>query len=427
MNHLARTPTEAALVDTAHRVLPGGSFGNVPFDLVIERGAGSRVWDASGREYVDLLLGSGPMFVGHCHPEVTEAVRVQLGKGTTFFANSAPGIELAAAIVAAVPCAEMVRYVSSGTEADAYAMRLARAFTGREKILKFEGGYHGMSDWSLMSLAPKRPGNFPRAVPDSPGIPHSVADEMLIAPFNDAQAALALIEAHRHELAGVIVEPFQRLLAPQPGFLQALRKATEAHGIPLIFDEVVCGFRFAYGGAQQYFGVTPDICTLGKIIGGGFPLAAVAGRADIMRLFDKAAVGEDRFLTQVGTLSGNPVAAIAGLKCLEILRRPGAYEQVFRIGGAMMEGIAALLREAGLPAQVIGAPIMFDVLFATGEVSDYRATLRADADRSKRFNDAVRANGVLKSDGKSYVGLCHTEADVEIVLAAFRAGVRAVA
>ncbi|HET6183436.1 MAG TPA: aminotransferase class III-fold pyridoxal phosphate-dependent enzyme [Acetobacteraceae bacterium] len=426
MNALSRSAREAALIETAHRVLPAGSFGNVPFDLVLERGQAGRVWDVSGNEYVDLLLGSGPMFVGHCHPEVTEVVREQLGRGTTFFASSAPGIRLAAAIVDAMPCAEMVRYVSSGTEADAYAMRLARAFTGREKILKFEGGYHGMSDWSLMSLAPKRPGNFPRAIPDSPGIPRAVAEEMLIAPFNDADAAVALIEEHRNELAGVILEPFQRLIAPKPGFLQALRQATEKHGIPLIFDEVVCGFRFAYGGAQEYFGVTPDICTLGKIIGGGFPLAAIAGRADIMRLFDKGAVGEDKFLFQVGTLSGNPIAAAAGLKCLEILRRPGAYEHVFRIGTAMMEGIGAMLREAGLKAQVIGAPVMFDVIFATGDIADYRATLRNDAAVSKRFNDAVRANGVLKSDGKSYVGLCHTDADVADVLRAFRAGVEAV-
>jgi glutamate-1-semialdehyde 2,1-aminomutase len=427
MNAHARTDRELALVETARRVLPAGSFGNVPFDMVIAEGRGSHVWDVSGNEYVDLLLGSGPAFVGHAHPEVVEAVREQVGRGSTFFANSEPGIHLAAAIVDAVACADMVRFVSSGTEADAYAMRLARAFRGRDKILKFEGGYHGMSDYSLMSLAPKRPGNFPRPVPDSPGIPRSVADDMLIAPYNDAEAAVALIEAHKDELGGVIVEPFQRLIGPKPGFLQALRQATEAHGIPLIFDEVVTGFRFAYGGAQAYYGVTPDLCTLGKVIGGGFPLAAIAGRADIMRLFDKGAVGEDRFLTQIGTLSGNPVAAAAGLKCLEILRRPGAYEHVFKIGGAMMEGLAGMLRETGLKAQVIGAPVMFDVIFAGGEVSDYRATLRADPAQTRRFNEAVRANGVLKSDSKCYVGLCHTDDDVRDVLTAFRAGVEAVA
>jgi len=426
MNANTRSDRETALVETARRVLPAGTFGNVPFDIVIAEGRGSRVRDVSGNEYVDLLLGSGPMFLGHAHPEVVEAVREQVGRGSTFFANSEPGIRLAAAIVDAVACAEKVRFVSSGTEADAYAMRLVRAFRGREKILKFEGGYHGMSDYSLMSLAPKRPGNFPRAIPDSPGIPRSVAEEMLIAPFNDSDAAVALIEAHKDELAGVIVEPFQRLIAPKPGFLEALRRATTVHGIPLIFDEVVTGFRFAYGGAQEYFGVTPDVCTLGKVIGGGFALAAIAGRADIMALFDKDAVGEDRFLTQIGTLSGNPVAAAAGLKSLEILRRPGAYEQVFATGRAMMEGLSGMLREAGVAGQVIGCPVMFDVIFATGEVTDYRATLRADAAMGRRFNAAVRAHGVLKSDGKCYVGLCHTEADVADVLAAFGAGVEAV-
>ena len=227
------------------------------------------------------------MFIGHCHPDVMAAVQAQIPRGTTFFANNEHGIRLAAEIVDAVPCAQKVRFVSSGTEADAYAMRVARAFRGRDKILKFEGGYHGMSDYSLMSLAPKRPGNFPQAVPDSPGIPRSVRDEMIIAPFNDAAMAASLIHEHHDELGGVIVEPFQRLLPPKPGFLQALREATAEHGIPLIFDEVVTGFRFSYGGAQEFYGVTPDLCTLGKVIGGGFPLAAIAGREDIMSLFDR--------------------------------------------------------------------------------------------------------------------------------------------
>src|SRR6202008_3205530 len=210
--------------------------------------SGARVWDEDGREYVDFLLGSGPMLVGHAHPEVTAAAQARVAQGTTFFANNRWGIELAEAIVAAVPCADQVRFVSTGSEADLYAMRVARAFRGRDKILKFEGGYHGMSDYSLMSLAPKRPGNFPQAAPDSPGIPRSVRDEMLIAPFNDTAMAVSLIHEHHDELGGVIVEPFQRLLPPKPGFLQALRDACTEHGIPLIFDEVVTGFRFAYGG-----------------------------------------------------------------------------------------------------------------------------------------------------------------------------------
>jgi glutamate-1-semialdehyde 2,1-aminomutase len=278
---------EAALVALAHRVLPGGGFGNLASDIVIAEGYGGRVRDMSGNEYVDFLLGSGPMFAGHAHPDVIAAVQAQIVKGTTFFANSEPGIRLAAAIVDAVRCAEQVRFTSTGTEADTYAMRVARAFRGRDKILKFEGGFHGMSEYSLQSMTPKRPGNFPQAAPDSPGIPRSVAGDMLVAPFNDPDMAASLIREHRDELAGVIVEPFQRLIPPKPGFLQALRDVTTECGIPLIFDEIVTGFRFAYGGAQEYYGIIPDICTLGKIVAGGFPLAVVCGRAEYMRHFDR--------------------------------------------------------------------------------------------------------------------------------------------
>jgi glutamate-1-semialdehyde 2,1-aminomutase len=303
---------EPDLVKKAKRVLPGGSFGNFPGDIVIREGRGGRVWDESGNEYVDFLLGSGPMLVGHAHPEVTAAAQARVAQGTTFFANNRYGIELAEAIVEAVPCAEQVRFVSTGSEADLYAMRAARAFTRRDKILKFEGGYHGMSDYSLMSLAPKRPGNFPQPIPDSAGIPKSLRDEILIAPFNDLEVAASLVREHREELAGIIVEPLQRIIPPAPGFLEGLRKITAENGVLLIFDEVVTGFRLAYGGAQEYYDVVPDLCTLGKVIGGGFPLAAIAGRADIMAHFDRGAVGDDGFLMQVGTLSGNPVAAAAG-------------------------------------------------------------------------------------------------------------------
>jgi glutamate-1-semialdehyde 2,1-aminomutase len=222
----------------------------------------------------------------------------------TFFANNTAGIELAEEICNAVQCAEQVRYVCTGSEADMYAMRLARAFTGREKILKFEGGYHGMSAEAQMSLAPSRLVNFPLAVPDSPGIPQGVRDAMLVAPFNDIDSARSIIAEHAHEIAGIIVEPFQRILPPAPGFLQALREECDKHGIVLVFDEIVTGFRFTYGGAQDYYGVVPDVCTLGKIIGGGFALAAIAGRAGIMAHFDKAKVGADGFLMQLGTLSG---------------------------------------------------------------------------------------------------------------------------
>jgi glutamate-1-semialdehyde 2,1-aminomutase len=416
---------DADLFATAQRVLPGGTFGNVAGDIIIREGRAGRVWDENGKEYVDYLLGSGPMLVGHAHPEVTQAAQAQIAKGTTFFANNRLGIELAEAIVAAVPCAEQVRFVSSGSEADLYAMRAARAFTRRDKILKFEGGYHGMSDYSLMSLAPKRSGNFPLPVADSAGIPKSVRDDMLIAPFNDADAVEGLVRDHRDELAGVIVEPFQRIIPPQPGFLAALRRITADNSIPLIFDEVVTGFRLAYGGAQEYYGVVPDLCTLGKVIGGGFPLAAIAGRAEIMAHFDKAKVGDENFLVQIGTLSGNPVAAAAGLATLEILRRPGAYEQIHATGRELMATLGRLLREAGIPAQISGEPPLFDVVFSPEPVRDYRGMLSGDAQLLRRFNALLRERAILKGESKYYISLAHTPEDVAFTIDAWKSAIAA--
>ena len=412
MNAGTERDVELGLIEKAKRVLPGGSFGNFASDVVIREGRGGRVWDESGREYVDFLLGSGPMLVGHAHPEVTAAAQARVAAGTTFFANNRHGIELAEAIVAAVPCAEQVRFVSTGSEADLYAMRAARAFRKRDKILKFEGGYHGMSDYSLMSLAPRRPGNFPQPIPDSAGIPRSLRDEVLVAPFNDIEVVASLVHEHRDDLAGVIVEPFQRIIPPAPGFLEGLRRITAENGIPLIFDEVVTGFRLAYGCAQEYYGVVPDLCTLGKVIGGGFPLAAIAGRADIMAHFDRSAVGEEGFLMQVGTLSGNPVAAAAGLATLEILRRPGAYDRIFATGRELMGTLAELLRRNGLTAQVTGEPPLFDVVFSNEPVRNYRGTLCGDADMLRRFNVLLRERGILKGESKYYVSLAHTPEDI---------------
>ena len=423
MSTRVRGKLELELAETAKQALPGGEFGNAVPGIIVREGRGGRVWDESGNEYIDFLLGSGPMLVGHAHPEVVAAAQAQLAKGTTFFADNRHGIELAREIVDAVPCAEKVRFVSTGTEADAYAMRAARAFRKRDKILKFEGGYHGMSDYALISLAPKRPGNFPQGVPDSAGIPASVQNEMLVAPFNDAETAESLIREHHEELAGVIVEPFQRLLPPVAGFLEALRKSTSTYGIPLIFDEVVTGFRFAYGGAQQYFGVTPDLCTLGKVIGGGFPLAAVAGQAEIMAHFDRNLVGDEAFLTQIGTLSGNPIAAAAGLATLAILRRPGSYEQLFATGRELMDALGQMLKASGVPAQVIGMAPVFDVVFADGSIRDYRDTLRGNAEMMRRFNFLLRERGILKGHSKYYVSLAHTPQDVQQTIEAWRSAI----
>jgi len=296
--------TQSEWISRANAVLPAGGFGNFDPGIIIARGEGSHVWDEDGNEYIDYLIGSGPMLLGHGHPEVLEAVFEQLSKGMTFFANNARGIELAEEIRKAVACAEQVRFVTSGSEADMYAMRLARAFTGRTKILKFEGGYHGMSAEAQMSLSPAKQVNFPLAVPDSAGIPESVRNEMLISPFNDIEFVRSLMVEQGKEIAAIIVEPLQRIIPAEDGYLAALKVECEAHGILLIFDEIVTGFRLAYGGAQERYSVVPDICTLGKIIGGGFPLAAIGASREIMSHFDRSKVGADKWLMQLGTLSG---------------------------------------------------------------------------------------------------------------------------
>ena len=410
--------SQEQLLKRASQVMPASGFGNFDPSIIIREGKGSRVWDEDGNEFIDYLTGSGPMILGHGHPEVLDAVSEQMAKGMTFFAHNARGIELAEEICRALPCAEQVRYTCTGSEADMYAMRLARAYTQRDTILKFEGGYHGMSAEAQMSLAPERQVNFPVAVADSAGIPESVRNDMLVAPYNDIDFAHSIMEEMSGKIAAVIVEPFQRVIPPEPGFLKALREACDEHGSVLIFDEVVTGFRFSYGGAQSVYGGTPDVCTLGKIIGGGFPLAAIAGKAELMAHFDKEKVGSERFLMQLGTLSGNPLAAVAGLKTLEILRRPGQYEKLYETGKTLMKGIDECLRSTEHAAQVIGHPTLFDVVFREEAVRNYRDVRSGDRDKAARFNATLQANGILKVPGKFYISLALTDTDIEKTLAA---------
>ncbi|MBC6441508.1 MAG: aminotransferase class III-fold pyridoxal phosphate-dependent enzyme [Rhodospirillales bacterium] len=397
--------------ERARQVLPAGGFGNFDPGIVIREGKGARVRDEDGNEFIDYLIGSGPMLLGHGHPEVVEASIEQIHRGMTFFATNATGIKLAEEICTAVACAEHVRFVSTGGEADMYAIRLARAHTGRDKIVKFEGGYHGMSAEAQMSLAPQTMVNFPQPVPDSAGIPETVRDAVLVAPFNDPDFIRPLLDEHGDEIAAVIVEPLQRLIPPAPGYLECLREETAKHGIVLIFDEIVTGFRLAYGGAQELYGVTPDVCTLGKIVGGGFPLAAIAGGAEIMAHFDKATAG-DRFLMQVGTLSGNPVASAAGLKTMEILRRPGAYEHIRGCGERIMAALGENLDTAGIAHRIVGDPTLFDVVFTDKPVANYRDVLQSDTARTNRFNTLLRERGILKAPGKIYTCLALTEDDM---------------
>ena len=422
-----QTYSDSALRDKARAFLPGGSFGNTGADLVIVEGTGGRVRDAAGNEYVDFLLGSGPMLIGHRHPEVIEAVRSQLERGTTFFANSAPGILLAEAICEAMPCAEKVRFTSSGSEATLYAMRAMRAVRKRSKILKFEGGYHGMNDYALMSLAPRRRSNGTEPIPDSPGIPDAVRDEILVAPYNDLDAVTSIVEEHHDSLAGVIVEAFQRVIQPRPGFLAGLRALTERHGLPLAFDEVVTGFRFAYGGAQEFYGVVPDLCTVGKVVGGGFPLAGLAGREEIMSQFDHESADDEGFLPQIGTLSGNPIAATAGLATLGVLREGDAYTRLFDNGRQLMDGLESAMRGAGVEAQVCGEPCLFDIVFTGQPIVDYWSCENGDKTKAARFNEVLRTRGVIKGTSKFYVSVAHTQEDIDQTIDAFEAAAAEIA
>ena len=424
-----RSAEETKLLERARRRLPGGVLGTSRYaddmGFVVKHGKGPKIYDVSGREYIDYVMASGPLVLGHAHPAVVAAVRAQLEGGTTYFMVTEPIIELAEEICRAMPCAEQVRFTATGSEATFFALRVARTARQRDKILKFEGGYHGSHDYSMMSSTPRSPKAFPAPVPDSSGIPHALEAEVLIAPYNDLATVEGIVATHADELAAVIVEPFQRLIPPQPGFLQGLREITRRYGILLVFDEVVTGFRLAYGGAQQYYGVVPDIACVGKIVGGGFPLAAVCASEELMRPFDPGQDGKGDFISQSGTLNGNPIAAVAGLATLAELRKPGAYETLHGTGRRLMAGLADLARRSGLPAQVVGEPVVFDILFTSEPVTDYRSLQKADGALGRAFTTELIKRGVVKTAQKMYMSLAHTDADVDRTLEACEDALRA--
>ena len=419
-----RSDAEERLLEKARRYLPGGSGGNLTLptelDFLASKGQGAHIFDVSGNEYVDWLMGSGPMVLGHAHPAVTEAVIKAVEDGSTFFATNDKAVELAEEMVNAIPCAEQVRFTTSGTDACLNAMRACRAFTGKEKVLKFEGGFHGTSDYALMSLTPPASVEYPQAQASSGGIPKAIEDLMLIAPYNDLATTETIINAHLYDIAAVIVEPIQRVIAPVPGFLQGLRDLAKKHNIPLIFDEVVTSFRLAYGGAQEFYGVTPDLCTVGKIMGGGYPLAAVTGRADILSVYDRGASDDDTYVNQIGTLNGNPVACAAGLATLKVMREPGTYPKMHASGAAIRNTLVDICNENGIPVQSCGEDAIFDVYFSEQPVTNYRDTLAADSAMMTRFNTGLLERGILKGAQKYYPSAVHSDEDVSKTIEAMR-------
>ena len=432
------------LLQKAERYFPGACLGMIvlPADLrmVMVRGQGSKVYDAAGREYLDYMLGSGPLLLGHCRPEVGEAVQRQAALGSTYFALNEPAIRLAETIVEAVPSGEAIRFQTTGSEATFAAVRLARAFTGRDKVLKFEGGWHGGHDLGQLSGAPAEPPLFPEAVPDCDGIPRSAQHDVLVAPFNDLESTAAIIERHHSDLAAVIVEPLQRALKPDAGFLEGLRDITRKLGIVLVFDEIVTGFRLAWGGAQERYGVVADLACYGKVIGGGYPLSAVVGKRELLQLADPQQKGRGPYCFLSGTLTANPIACAAGLATLSVLRQPGTYERLQFLGHRLAQGLRQAGADAGVPLQVLGDGPVLQVFFTdlpspharegTGVTGlrSHRDLMRADKKKAVAFGHALIRQGVYCTPGgKLYLSLAHSEQDIDRTIEIASAALRTVA
>ena len=422
---------QSDLLSSAERTMPGACLGMLwlppELRMVMVRGQGSKLYDSEGEEYLDYMLGSGPMILGHAHPEVVKAVEQQVKLGSTFFALTEPAIRLAERIVDAVPCGDAIRFQTTGSEATLSAVRLARAFTGREKILKFEGGWHGGHDLGQLSGAPAVPPPYPTAEPDCDGIPQSACQDTLVAPFNDLSITSEIVEAHAGEIAAVIAEPLQRAVKPELGFLEGLRELTNRFEIPLIFDEIVSGFRIAWGGAQERYGVVPDMACYGKAVSGGYPLSAIVGISDLMAAADPRRKADGSYCFLSGTLTGNPISAAAGLATLNVLDRPGVYDRFHQVGATLREGISEVGRQLSEPVQVIGDGPVIQLFFTEHPIKNYRDGLKADKQKAVRFgHEMIRRKVYLSPGGKMYLSLAHSDDDIDATLQRVKAAMQAV-
>ncbi|MGB5594144.1 MAG: glutamate-1-semialdehyde 2,1-aminomutase [Crocosphaera sp.] len=418
-----KTTKSEEIFAAAQKLMPGGvnspvrafkSVGGQP--IVFERVKGAYIWDVDGNQYIDYVGTWGPAICGHAHPEVIAALHEALDKGTSFGAPCLLENVLAQMVIDAVPSIEIVRFVNSGTEACMSVLRLMRAFTGRNKIIKFEGCYHGHADMFLVKAGS---GVATLGLPDSPGVPKSTTANTLTAPYNDLEAVKTLFAENPDTIAGVILEPVvgnSGFVVPDAGFLEGLRELTKEYGALLVFDEVMTGFRLSYGGAQQKFGVTPDLTTLGKVIGGGLPVGAYGGRKDIMSMVAPAGP-----MYQAGTLSGNPLAMTAGIKTLELLQKPGSYEALEAITQKLSDGLLKVAKDAGhsVCGGYVGA--MFGLFFTEGPVRNYDDAKKSDLAKFGRFHRGMLERGVYLAPSQfeaGFTSLAHTTEDIDRTLAA---------
>ncbi len=441
------TPADTAFTDETKQVgalthdeyyeiaaesLPGAGLGSysLPDDVrfVVHKGAGSRLQDVRGRWYIDYVGGAGALILGHAFPTVVDAVREQAERGIHFFGTlNEQCIRLAQELTEIIPCADRVAFTTTGSEATAYAMRTARAATGRSKILKFEGAYHGNHDYSAYSVTPTALSNYPQGRPETGGLPSNMVENVLVSPYNDLDTLRRIVEENRDDLAAVIVEPVQRVIFPREDFLPGVRKICDDNGVLLIFDEVVTGFRLALGGAQEYFGVLPDIASYGKIVGGGGPLGCVGGKAELMDLMNPRNRGQSNYSYVNGTLHGNPVAAVAGLATLAELSKPGYYKDLHAKADEVCRACQEVLDRNRKPAIATGKASFWQILFMDHPPANHADVMNSDQAASRALDLAQMHEGLyVLPNVRRFVSSVHTDTDIEETVRALDAACKRV-